>query len=381
MPPDALPARLPALAGPASRPVAGPPPTLSLRSRGSDLARPEKQLADVADVDLSRTPFGGDFARALEASGWPSLTPAAVEILQVNVGKLCNMSCRHCHVDAGPERTLETMSRETADECLAALDATGANTLDVTGGAPELNPAFRHLVDGAARRGRHVIDRCNLTVLLVPALHDLPEWLGERGVDLVCSLPHWRRRGTDAQRGDGTYVRSIEVLGRLNAAGYGKGDPRRVLTLVANPVGAFLAASQRSMEREWKEGLHREHGVSFDRLIVLNNMPISRFLEWLEATGNLAAYMELLVNAFNPVTIAGLMCRSTLSVSWDGRIFDCDFNQMLNLPARGPGGRTFRVGELAGGLAGTRHRRVVTRRHCFGCTAGAGSSCGGSIAG
>ena len=349
----------------------------SLRARGLPLASAERQLAAVAAVDLSGTPHGGDFGRALSASGAEPLRPGAVEILQINLGKLCNMTCRHCHVDAGPDRGDEMMDRATVEACLAALDRIPAHTVDLTGGAPELNPNFRHLVDAAILRGRHVIDRCNLTVLLSGPQRDLPEWLAKRGVEIVASLPHWRRRGTDAQRGDGTFERSLEALRRLNAAGYGEGAPRRRLTLVANPVGAFLPANQAAMEREWKEGLKREHGISFDRLIVLSNMPISRFLEWLEVSGNLAAYLELLATSFNPATLAGLMCRNTLSISWDGRVFDCDFNQMLELPARSAAGAPLHVRDLSPeALAG---RAVVTRRHCFGCTAGAGSSCGGAI--
>jgi radical SAM/Cys-rich protein len=328
-------------------------------------------------VDLSGTAHGGDFGRALAAHGFPTLRPAPVEIFQINLGKLCNMTCRHCHVDAGPDRFDEVMDRETVDACLAALDRIGAHTVDLTGGAPELNPSFRYLVDSVVLRGKHVIDRCNLTVLLGAPQRDLPEWLARRGVEIVASLPHWRRRGTDAQRGDGTFEKSRDVLRRLNAAGYGRGDPRRRLTLVANPVGAFLPANQAAMEREWKEGLLREHGLVFDRLLVLNNMPISRFLEWLEATGNLEDYLELLVASFNPATIAGLMCLNTLSISWDGRVFDCDFNQMLELEARSENGAPFHVRDLS--PEALARRTIVTRRHCFGCTAGAGSSCGGAI--
>jgi len=354
-----------------------PDALLSLRARGAPLASAERQVAAVAGVDLSEAPFGGDFGRALAASSAAPLRTGAVEIFQINLGKLCNMTCRHCHVDAGPDRADEVMDRATVDACLAALDRTGAHTVDLTGGAPELNPSFRYLVDAAVLRGKHVIDRCNLTVLLSAGQRDLPGWLARRGVEVVASLPHWRRRGTDAQRGDGTFERSLEALRALNAAGYGQGDPRRRLTLVANPVGAFLPGNQAAMEREWKEGLGREHALAFDRLLVLNNMPISRFLEWLEASGNLVSYLELLVNSFNPATLAGLMCRNTLSVSWDGRIFDCDFNQMLELPARSAGGAPLHVRDLSPEtLAG---RAIVTRRHCFGCTAGAGSSCGGAI--
>ncbi len=319
---------------------------------------------------------GGDFEAALTGAGLrEGLRPGAVEILQINVGRLCNMSCRHCHVDAGPHRVDENMDRATVDACLAALDATGAHTVDITGGAPELNPHFRDLVDACVARGVHVIDRCNLTVLLLPRHADLPAWLAERGVEVVCSLPHHRRPNTDAQRGDGTYDRSIEALKRLNAAGYGQGDPKRRLTLMHNPAGAFLPGGQASMEREWKASLERQHGVRFDRLIALNNMPIARYLDWLETSGNLAPYLEKLVGAFNPAAVAGLMCRNTLSVSWDGTLHDCDFNQMLELPADVPRPNVRDLDPVA--LAA---RRIVTRRHCFGCTAGAGSSCGGATA-
>ncbi len=287
------------------------------------------------------------------------------------------MTCRHCHVDAGPDRVREVMTRETVDACLTALDRTEAHTVDLTGGAPELNPNFRYLVDQCVARGKHVIDRCNLTVLLLASNADLPAWFAERGVEVVCSLPHFRRRNTDAQRGDGAFDKSIRALGRLNQAGYGAGDPERRLSLMVNPVGALLTGDQSSMEREWKKGLLRNHGITFDRLIALNNMPISRFLEWLQMSGNLERYMEVLVNAFNPATVDGLMCRNTLSVSWDGRIYDCDFNQMLDLESRDLDGVAVRIeGFDPRRLTG---RSIVTRRHCFGCTAGAGSSCGGAI--
>jgi radical SAM/Cys-rich protein len=201
--------------------------------------------------------------------------------------------------------------------------------------------------------------------------------LSERGVEVVCSLPHFRRRNTDAQRGGGTFEKSIKALRRLNEVGYGQGDPERVLTLMVNPVGALLTGDQCSMEREWRRGLERNHGVTFDRLIALNNMPIARFLEWLETSENLESYMELLVNSFNPGTIDGLMCRNTLSISWNGRVYDCDFNQMLDLESRVGGGGGVHISDLdPERLAG---RKIVTGRHCFGCTAGAGSSCGGAL--
>jgi radical SAM/Cys-rich protein len=352
------------LGAPENQKLTGPRATTSLASRHSPLAAAGEQMQVLRRLALK------DFPAALR--------PAALEILQINVGKLCNMTCRHCHVDAGPDRTAEMMSRETVDLCLAALDRTPARTVDITGGAPELNPHFRYLVDACVARGKHVIDRCNLTVLLTGPCRDLPEWFAQRGVEIVCSLPHYRKRNTDIQRGDGTFEKSIEALRRLNAAGYDQGDPRRRLTLMHNPVGAFLAGDQKSMEREWKEGLAANHGVSFDALIALNNMPISRFLEWLQASGNLERYMELLVNAYNPATVDGLMCRNTLSIGWDGRIYDCDFNQMLDLAARHPDGRAAHIRDFDAAALGA--RAIVTARHCFGCTAGAGSSCGGAIA-
>ena len=340
----------------------------SLLSRRSPLASGHYQRSILENLLLNNA----DFNDRLSAQGWKTLQPADLEIFQMNVGKLCNMSCRHCHVDASPDRK-EVMSRETIDLCLHALDLTNAHTVDLTGGAPELNPNFRYLVDQCVARGKHVIDRCNLTVLLLPTMQDLPQWFADRKIEVVCSLPHYRQRNTDAQRGDGTFEKSIEALRRLNAAGYGVGDLDRPLTLMSNPVGAFLASGQAKLEQEWKAGLAKYQGVSFDRLITLNNMPISRFLEWLELSGNLQSYMELLVNSFNPATINGLMCRNTLSISWDGYLYDCDFNQMLDLKCESAHIRDFNLEALA-------NRSIVTGRHCFGCTAGAGSSCGGAIA-
>ena len=352
--------------------AAGPKPTKSLRARGSDLVSPSAQLRTLAQAIP-----GADFEATIAQAGYrDGLLPGALDIFQINLGKLCNMTCRHCHVDAGPDRVEENMDRATVDACLAALDQTEAHTVDLTGGAPELNPHFRYLVDACVARGKHVIDRCNLTILLVPRCRDLPEYFAERGVEVVCSLPHYRARNTDAQRGDGTYEKSVEALRRLNAVGYGQGDPRRRLTLMSNPAGSFLAGNQALLEADWKAALQRNHGVTFDRLFCLNNMPISRFLEWLLEKGNLDAYMERLTNAFNPGTIEGLMCRNTLSVSWDGRVFDCDFNQMLDMDTLLPDGTLGTIHDFE--LGAFAQRRVLTDRHCFGCTAGSGSSCGGA---
>lgn len=327
---------------------------------------PTEQLARLNALSLAR----GNFDSVVAETG--GLQRGALEIFQINLGKLCNMTCRHCHVDAGPTRTVENMSRATVDDCLAALDRTGAHTVDITGGAPELNPHFRYLVDACIERGKHVIDRCNLTVLLLAQHQDLPDYFAARGVEVVCSLPHFRKLNTDKQRGDGTFDRSITALKRLNAVGYGRGDARLVLTLMHNPVGAFLPTGQASMEREWKAGLAKNHDVFFDRLIALNNMPVSRFLDWLEATGNTTAYMETLTNAYNPAAVSGLMCRNTISIGWDGQLYDCDFNQMLEMPISSKQ----HVRDFAPAALG----RIATDRHCFGCTAGAGSSCGGATA-
>lgn len=280
------------------------------------------------------------------------------------------MSCSHCHVDAGPTRR-EVMSLGTMEDCLALLDRTDAHTVDITGGAPELNPNFRYLVDECVKRGKKVIDRCNLTVLLLPKLQDLPQWLAERGVEIVCSLPHYESIDTDIQRGDGTFGASITALKLLNQLGYGRGNPLLPLTIVTNPVGAVLPCHQTAkLQQIWQRKLQENYGISFDRLITITNMPIARYLDWLKQTGNLESYMELLANAFNPHTIDGLMCRHTISIGWDGYIYDCDFNQMLGL----------KVGHISNFTPlKFSNRSIVTGDHCFGCTAGGGSSCQGSI--
>lgn len=359
--------------------VEGPRTTTSLKYRREPLAEPGEQFDVLNALEFDAGPSGtGDFDADLKAAGWPDLTPAALDVFQINVGKLCNMTCRHCHVDSGPDRTDENMDRATIDACLRAIDISGAHTVDLTGGAPELNPHFKYLVDACVERGKRVIDRCNLTILTTRRFADLPSWFAERGVDVVCSLPHYRKLGTDAQRGSGTYEKSIDALRRLNEVGYGKGDPRLQLTLVTNPVGAFLAGSQASLEAEWRGALDRNHNVSFDRLIALNNMPMSRYLEWLLEKDLVEEYMERLVTAFNPATIVGLMCRNTLSVSWDGYLYDCDFNQQLDMKMELSGARRPHVGDFD--LDAWRNHVVRTARHCYGCTAGAGSSCGGQTA-
>jgi len=342
----------------------------TLEARGLPLASPEVQRET-----LRRLPLAREFEDALAGAGlWP-LRPTRIRTLQINVGKLCNQTCRHCHVDAGPERR-EQMTRETAELCLAALARTSIPNVDITGGAPEMWPSFRWLVEQASALGRHVIDRCNLTILETPSHRDLPELFAAHGVEVVCSLPHYRKLGTDAQRGEGVLDKSIRALERLNEVGYGDGRSGLRLVLVTNPVGAFLPAGQASLEGEWKREMKRLHGVTFDALYTITNMPISRYLEWLLDSGNLETYMDELVRRFNPAAAAGVMCRDTISVGWDGTIYDCDFNQMLSMPA---GARPpLHVSEFD--LAELEAREIAVDRHCFGCAAGAGSSCAGSTA-
>jgi len=346
----------------------------TLARRRDPLADPARQRALLDELPLAGHP-GGDFDAHLRAAGLAPLAAAGLEVFQVNVGRVCNQTCHHCHVDAGPDRT-ESMSRETAELCMRVLATTDIPTVDITGGAPEVNPSFEYLVEESRRLGRHVMDRCNLTILTAPRYAHLPEFLAHHRVEVVCSLPHYRALNTDRQRGDGVFELSLEALRRLNAVGYGDGTSGLRLVLVTNPVGAWLPGNQASLEAEWKRELARLHGVRFDALHAITNMPISRYLEWLQHSGNLEAYLRRLVEAFNPAAVPGLMCRTTLSVGWDGRLFDCDFNQMLDLEVGGAAPRHLRDFDPAA-LA---RRRVVTGRHCFGCTAGAGSSCGGATA-
>jgi radical SAM/Cys-rich protein len=340
----------------------------SLLSRRLPLAMP-----DVQHAALGRLHLASDFDEALTRAGqWP-LRSAGIEVFQINIGKLCNQTCRHCHVDAGPDRR-EVMTRETMTRCLEALEKTTIPIVDITGGAPELNPDFRWLVRECRARGRHVIDRCNLTVLELASQQDLAAFLADNQVEVVCSLPHYRAPNTDRQRGAGVYEKSIAALKRLNALGYGDGSSGLKLVLVTNPVGAYLPGSQASLETEWKRELWRLHAIRFDALYCITNMPISRFLEWLIESGNLETYMERLVGAFNPAAVSGLMCRGTLSVGWDGQLYDCDFNQMLDLTVAPGAPRHIRAFQLDA----LENRPIVIGRHCFGCTAGAGSSCGGA---
>ena len=345
--------------------MARPLPTL--HARRAPLAAPAKQLLTLAELGVE------PFEAALHRHGLAPLTAGRLEIFQINVGRVCNQTCRHCHVDAGPDRR-ESMSRATMEECLAALAATDIPTVDITGGAPEMNPHFRWLVEEVKKLGRHVMDRCNLTILDTPSHRDLPEFFALHGVEVVCSLPHVDADKTDRQRGDDVFACSVRMLRRLNALGYGDGVSGLRLVLVANPTGAWLPGDQETLEATYRDTLLRSHGVRFDDLICITNMPISRYLEWLAESGNLEDYVELLVRSFNPAATQGLMCKNTISVGYDGTLHDCDFNQMLELrvdPTAPQHIRDFDRARLEG-------RPIVVDRHCFGCTAGAGSSCGGA---
>ena len=315
------------------------------------------------------------FDAALARHGVRQLTRKSPATIQVNVGKLCNQTCHHCHVDAGPKRT-ERMTRETAERVIEVLVASPrVETLDITGGAPELNPNFAMLVERARALGRKVIVRCNLTVTLEPGMEWMVEFYRRSRVELICSLPCYTADNTDRQRGTGVFDKSIEALRQLNAAGFGRGELR--LDLVHNPIGASLPPSQSELETRYRDELARNFGIVFDRLLIITNMPIARFANQLRTTGSHSGYMSLLVNHFNPATVDALMCRDLVSIGWNGRLYDCDFNQMLEIPLGASGASTIWDVEDVGEFAGA---RVVTGSHCFGCTAGAGSSCGGAIA-
>src|SRR6058998_3918622 len=297
------------------------------------------------------------------------------EILQVNVGKLCNLTCVHCHVNAGPKRK-EIMSRETIDRIIDWFGKTDIPTIDLTGGAPEMIPDFRYFIEQvkSVRPTRHVIDRCNLTILLERGYEDLARSLAKNKVEIIASLPCYSPENVDAQRGDGVFEGSIAALQLLNSLGYGM-DPDLPLHLVYNPVGAFLPPSQDELEVDYKRELKKHFGIVFNNLYALTNLPIGRFASYLRHNGKLNEYMELLISAFNRATISGLMCRNTISVGWRGEVYDCDFNQQLRMQwfRNGESERLFLWDIDPGSLEG---REIMTGNHCFGCTAGAGSSCG-----
>ncbi len=310
----------------------------------------------------------------LADKGLHPLQSQGIQVLQINVGKLCNQTCRHCHVDAGPDRR-ESMSWDTAEAVIRVLRSSDIATLDITGGAPEMNPNFCWLVEQAHQLGRTVIDRCNLTILVSKGYEYLPEFLAKRKVEIVASLPCYLEENCDSQRGDGVFRRSIEALKALNQLGYGQLGSRLKLSLVFNPLGPSLPPSQATLEEKYRSELRERYGVEFTSLYTITNLPISRFLDDLLQTGQYENYMQKLVDAFNPAAVAGVMCRSMLSVDWLGNLYDCDFNQMLGLQINSPRQATIHNLKIEEVL----ERKIVTGRHCFGCTAGAGSGCQGAV--
>lgn len=321
-----------------------------------------------------------DFDRALAAHQCGPLVRQETRTLQINVGKRCNQACHHCHVDAGPKRT-EIMPREVAERTIELLGQSQTlEVVDITGGAPELNPNFRWLVERAATHGRHVIDRCNLTVLLQPGMEDLPEFLASCQVEIVASLPCYTAENVDKQRGRGVFEKSIQALRHLNGLGYGLPGSHLTLNLVYNPLGPSLAPPQDRLEADYKTQLRDRFGIEFHRLLALNNMPIQRFASFLRLNGQYEAYMSLLVNHFSARNVPGLMCRSLVSVGWEGTLYDCDFNQMLELGITGANGSPALTIWNVESFSGWSGQSITSGSHCFGCTAGAGSSCGGAIA-
>ncbi|WP_036041681.1 arsenosugar biosynthesis radical SAM (seleno)protein ArsS [Leptospira alstonii] len=343
----------------------------SLLYRGSELVSPERQFHILREVLISKNL--PSFAEKLQSSGVGILKPVSTEIFQINLGKLCNQTCKHCHVDAGPDRT-EIMSRETMFHCLKILAESPISTVDLTGGAPEMNPEFRWFVGELRKLNKKVTVRCNLTILLAGEKYaDLAEFFAEQKVEIVASLPYFEKRRTDAQRGNGVFDRSIKALKKLNSVGYGIPDSGLVLNLVYNPAGAFLPGAQTSLESEFKKSLYDSFGIRFNSLFTITNMPISRYLEYLQESGNLEDYAEKLATSYNPAATRGLMCKNTLSVGYEGSLYDCDFNQMLEMKVEG---KVQNVRDYNSALLIQRSIRVD--EHCYGCTAGSGSSCGGS---
>lgn len=351
---------------------------MGVKQRTRSLSVTHNPLADTffqLEVLNGNTAYTHAFMAFAEKAG-QVLQPRVPEVLQINIGKLCNQSCAHCHVDAGPDKKVENMSRATLEKCLQILEKYDIATVDITGGAPEMHPHFRWFVSECRQMGKKVMNRCNLTIIRSnPVYYDLPDFFKTHNVHLISSLPYFSKTRTDSQRGDGVFDDSIEALKMLNAVGYGVEGSEYILDLVYNPSGAFLPGDQHSLETEFKRQLKRKYDITFNQLYAITNLPISRFLDYLISSENYESYMQTLFDAFNPSTLNGLMCRYTLSVSWDGYIYDCDFNQMLDLKVNSPANHIdhFNMESLMS-------REIVVNQHCYGCTAGAGSSCGGEIA-
>lgn len=343
----------------------------SLKVLNHSLANTDNQLA-VLENQQNGYPT---FSHKIAAYGFSSLQPTGIKVFQVNIGKMCNQVCKHCHVDAGPDRK-EIMTLQTMQLCLIAIQNPSIEIVDLTGGAPELNPNFRWFVSEIKKLGKHVIVRCNLTIILAnKKFNDLPQFFKQHQVEVVSSLPSFTPQRTNSQRGDGVFEDSIKALQMLNAVGYGVLNSGLTLNLVYNPAGAFLPPSQTALQTEYKTQLFKNFGITFNNLFAITNMPISRYLDYLLVSGNYQNYMSKLISAFNPSAINNLMCRNTISISWDGFLYDCDFNQMLELKVSSQANQHL----SAFNLATLNNRNIVLKQHCYGCTAGAGSSCGGAL--
>jgi radical SAM/Cys-rich protein len=336
-----------------------------------ELRRDADQQLNIINNESGIVPFDQE----LEKSGLFPLTAMGVEVLQVNLGKMCNQTCKHCHVDAGPDRK-EIMTKEIMEQCLHILDETKVPVVDLTGGAPEMNPNFKWFVKEIKKRNRHVIVRSNLTILMTRPFALYPQFFKDMGVEVVSSLPYFLEDRTDLQRGEGVFKKSIEALKKLNDLGYGKKDSGLILDLVYNPTGAFLPPAQSSIESEYKKELKERYEIVFNNLFTITNMPISRFLVYLIHSKNYDRYMKKLHSSYNPAAAVNVMCRTTLSVSWDGYLYDCDFNQMLELTVNH--GAPVHINDFD--FSQLANRRIVTGQHCYGCTAGARSSCGRATA-
>ncbi len=345
---------------------------LTSQRAGNPLAAPASQLQVLQDWGVAS---GVSFQQTLMVHGTTELNRPDLRTLQVNLGKVCNQTCSHCHVDAGPDRR-ESMNQETARHVIEFLSRSPADTLDITGGAPEMNENFRWLVTEARRLGKHVIDRCNLTILMANGYRDLPEFLAENQVQVIASLPCYLESNCDAQRGNGVFQKSIAAIQTLNALGYAQPGSGLVLDLVYNPTGLGLPPDAQSLEADYKTQLGSRYQIQFDNLLTITNMPISRFLDDLLQQHQLNDYMDKLVRSFNSKTIERLMCRSLISVDWNGYVYDCDFNQMLDMAVT-EGQTKLHLSQLSDEQLQRGAIRVAN--HCFGCTAGRGSSCGGSL--
>lgn len=353
--------------------------TKSLLTRNNDLANTQRQLKILSNGIFLPRNLGGELPtfneKIKEVNQFP-LRPKKLEILQINVGYMCNQVCSHCHVDAGPDRK-EIMTKETMQQCLEVIKKTGAHTLDLTGGAPEMNPNFRWFVEEASKAGiKDFIVRSNLTIIVAnKKYYDLPDFFKKHNVHVVSSLPFYKREKTDKQRGTGVFDKSIKALKMLNDVGYGKEGSSLKLDLVYNPSGAFLPTNQEALENDFKKALKKDFNIHFNYLFAITNLPISRFLDYLIASDNYEDYMYALVEAFNPTAVASVMCTNTISISWDGWLYDCDFNQMLNLKVAS---KVKHISEYQEEIL--QNRNIIISQHCYGCTAGAGSSCQGTVA-